>query len=172
MHYFISFRQMVGQKKWWFFHPDQTAYLKPSINVNGFSAHTRTFIGKPGGEAISPWVEKLVRYTTVLNPGDVLINPPWFWHAIINQGSVEDNELVIGSPSRYGKGVTLKAAFKSNTALTLNALWMLYYKYGLKVFDPNYKLDLQKDIADNRRNRGGEELQNVNPLDASIDNAD
>ena len=76
---------IVGSKKWWFIPPSQTPYLKPSINVNGFSAHTHTLVGK-NGESASPWMEKLERYTAVLNPGDVLINPPWFWHGILNLG--------------------------------------------------------------------------------------
>jgi hypothetical protein len=79
------FRMIVGSKKWWFIPPSQTPYLKPSINVNGFSAHTHTMVGK-NGEEVSTWMNKLERYTTVLHPGDVLINPPWFWHGILNQG--------------------------------------------------------------------------------------
>ena len=70
------FRQIVGRKKWWFIPPSQTPYLKPSMNVRGISAHTKTMVGKDGGE-VSPWMSKLERYTAVLNPGDVLINPPW-----------------------------------------------------------------------------------------------
>ena len=46
----------------------EPAYLKPSINVNGFSAHTHTLVGKEGGQQ-SPWMNKLERYTSVLHPG-------------------------------------------------------------------------------------------------------
>lgn len=70
------FRQIVGRKKWWFIPPSQTAFLKPSLNVRGISSHTRTLVGKEGGEP-SPWMTKLERYTAVLDPGDVLFNPPW-----------------------------------------------------------------------------------------------
>ncbi|CAE7553260.1 unnamed protein product, partial [Symbiodinium microadriaticum] len=52
------FRQVVGSKKWWFLPPSQTPFLKPSINVNGFSAHTHTLVGK-NGETESPWMKKL-----------------------------------------------------------------------------------------------------------------
>jgi hypothetical protein len=103
------FRQIVGQKKWWFIPPHQTAYLKPSINVNGFSSHTHTLVGKEK-DSPSPWFNKIERYTAVLNPGDVLINPPWFWHGIINLGNRENNDLIVGAPSRYSQGHSIRAA--------------------------------------------------------------
>jgi hypothetical protein len=81
-----SFRQIVGRKKWWFIPPSETPYIKPSFNVNGFSAHTHTLVGK-GNETESAWMKKLTRFTAVLEPGDVLINPPWFWHGILNLGT-------------------------------------------------------------------------------------
>ena len=71
------FRQITGRKKWWFIPPSQTPYLKPSLNVRGFSAHTQTLIGKEGNQP-STWLTKLERYVAVLDPGDVLINPPWW----------------------------------------------------------------------------------------------
>lgn len=157
------FRQIVGQKKWWFIPPHQTAYLKPSINVNGFSSHTHTLVGKEQ-EKESAWLNKIERYTAVLNPGDVLINPPWFWHGIINLGSREDNDLVVGSPSRYSAGHSIKAALRSNFMFTLNALVTVGRQYGLKAFNPDFKINLQGDIANNRRFREKKELVG-HPLD-------
>jgi hypothetical protein len=58
-----------------------------------------------------------------------LINPPWFWHGIINQGEAS-NELVIGVPTRYGGMTSSVAAFKSNPFLTLFALGVINIKYG------------------------------------------
>mmetsp|Transcript_21952 Transcript_21952/g.36764 ORF Transcript_21952/g.36764 Transcript_21952/m.36764 type:complete len:364 (-) Transcript_21952:384-1475(-) len=146
------FRQIVGQKKWWFIPPSQTPYLIPSINSQGFSAHTKTMVGKDGGVA-SPWLEKIERFTTVLNPGDVLINPPWFWHGILNIGELGSTDLVVGAPSRYGAGDATPAAFKSNAAFTINALITLGRTYGLAALSPAFKINLQKDIAKNRDSR-------------------
>lgn len=143
----IRFRQVTGRKKWWFIPPSETPYLVPSVNVNGFSAHSLTKVGKFGGEP-SPWMSKLIRYTIVLNPGDVLVNPPWFWHGILNLG--ESDEVIIGSPVRYSKGVARDAAFKNNALYHVNALWVLYQKYG------NKNMNLQTDIASNRKQRSTE----------------
>ena len=153
------FRQIVGQKKWWFIPPSQTPYLKPSINVNGFSAHTKTLVGK-GGATASPWLTKIERYTTVLNPGDVLINPPFFWHGILNLGEKEDNSLVIGAPSRYIKGYSTIAGFKSNTFLTFNAIFSVARRYGV-MKTLKGELNLQQDIANNRRQREKKDLKAV-----------
>jgi hypothetical protein len=122
----------------------------PSINVNGFSSHTKTLVGKQGA-IMSPWMSKLERYSTVLNPGDVLINPPWFWHGIINLGEKNDKSLVIGAPSRYGQGHSVKAGFRSNYVFNINAIIFLARKYGFKMLNGEFKL--QNEIANNRRDR-------------------
>lgn len=100
---------------------------------------------------MSPWMSKLERYTTVLNPGDVLINPPWFWHGIINLGDRKDKKLVIGAPSRYGQGHSVKAGFRSNFVFNINAIIFLARKYGFKMLNGEFKL--QNEIANNRRDR-------------------
>lgn len=148
----LRFRQIAGRKKWWFIPPSQTPYLKPSINYNGFSAHTLTLVGKQGATP-SPWLNKLVRYTSTLEPGDVLFNPPWFWHGILNLGSVEDNDLVIGVPTRYGKGSTVQAAIRSNPILTVNSFITIFRNHGTNIFKPGFNINLQGEIANNRRSR-------------------
>eukprot|EP01035_Chromulina_nebulosa_P024835 gene24835-32347_t len=163
------FRQIIGEKKWWFIPPSQTAYLKPSINVNGFSAHTHTLVGKEGGTP-SPWMTKLERYTSVLHPGDVLINPPWFWHGIVNLGDAQDKRLVVGCPSRYSAGSTGKPALLNNPLFTFNAMVTIIKKYGLRQ-SLSGKVNLQADIANNRRGRESKPLiprtteQSLNTLD-------
>lgn len=136
-------------------------YLKPSININGFSAHTRTTIGMGGKEA-TPNFKKLLRYTSVVNPGDVLINPPWFWHGIENMG--EPGSLIIGSPVRYGGSpIGKKAAFKNNLLYSANAYIAFYQKYGLDAFKPGFKFNMQTAIANNRRKRNNKELEEEKP---------
>ena len=110
------FRQIVGKKKWWLVPMRQAPYVFPSLNPNGFSAHTRTFIGK-GDEPPSPWLNKLERWEVILNPGDVMLNPPWIWHAILN---IEGGEggLSVGVPTRYAvKG--MGPSFRNNWLFSL-----------------------------------------------------
>jgi hypothetical protein len=144
------FRQMAGRKKWWFVNPSWTAYLYPSININGFSCHTKTLIGK-GGDEPSPWLSKLERYTAILNPGDALINPPWYWHAIHNlpdENESESDNLVIGVPTRYGGPECVKAALRSDPVLSLVAFGKIIKDYGSA---ENFrKRGLEEGIAENR----------------------
>jgi hypothetical protein len=152
------FRMISGRKKWWFIPPSETSLLWPAINVNGFSAHTKTKVGK-GEEEPSPWLSKLTRYTSIVGPGDMLINPPWFWHGIENLG--EPGELIIGSPTRYaGRGN--KAAMETNLLYTLNAYFTFWRRYGNMIFKEGWKPNLQDDIANNRRDREGKVLREVN----------
>ena len=162
LHIFYSFRQIVGQKQWFFIPTSQTAYLKPSINSQGFSAHTKTLVGK-GGVPASPWLQKIERYTAVLNPGDVLINPPWFWHGIINLG--ENNDLVIGTPSRYGAGEATAAGIKTNLLYTINAIVTLVRNFGPAALDPKFKMNMQQQISQNRGNRQKEEEAAAHPFE-------
>jgi hypothetical protein len=111
------------------------------MNPNGFSATTRTLIGK-NRQSPSPWLKKLTRYTIIMNPGDVLINPPWFWHGFLNlpvssdssntsNGNTCENEdkkdLVIGSAVRYSEKEVTEAALRVNSWWTLNTFVVLLW---------------------------------------------
>ena len=152
---------MTGQKKWWTIPPSQTPYLKPSINLAGFSAFTHTLVGKDGKQ-VSPWMSKIERYTAIVNPGDVLINPPWFWHGILNIGD-SPRTPVIGCPSRYARGKLMNAAFRSNWFLQTIGLSALIKKYGLGVMSTSSKFDMQKAITENRKVRNNEMSEMITP---------
>lgn len=124
---FNMFRMIAGRKKWFLIPQTQTPYLMASLNQNGFSSHTLTFVGK-GKSNPSPWFKKLERYTVTLEPGDLLINTAWYWHGIINEAD-GPNDLVIGCPTRYAIPYAWPA-FKSNWLLTSIALATIQYNYN------------------------------------------
>jgi hypothetical protein len=147
------FRQIVGSKKWWLVPPSETALVYPSINPNGFSAHTTTKIGK-GTDDPSPWLNKLNRWEVVLNPGDVLLNPAWIWHGILNvEGG--DNELSVGVPTRYAVD-KMKAAFANNWLFTIIAAASISYNYGLDKFTSS--ADNVQDGIEKARNARAAEI--------------
>lgn len=143
------FRQIAGRKKWWLIPTSQTPLVFPSLNPNGFSAHTRTYIGKRGGVQ-SPWFKKIERYSVTLVPGDVLLNPPWIWHGILNEAD-DDNELVIGVPTRYQVKYALPS-LRNNWLLSIIGLASITKDYGFERFlgDPG---SLQNGIERARTNR-------------------
>jgi len=97
----------------------------------------------------------LERYTIVVHPGDVLINPPWFWHGTRNLG---ESSFIVGCPSRYGSGTVMEAAFRTNFLLTVVGLSALVKKYGLTVLSPKSEFKLQNAIAANRNVRSQEQM--------------
>jgi hypothetical protein len=143
------FRQISGRKKWWLIPQSQTPYVYPSLNPNGFSAHTRTYIGKGGAEQ-SYWFKKLERYTVTLEPGDILLNPPWVWHGILNLADGPD-DLVIGIPTRYSIKYALPA-WRNNWLMTSIGLGSISKTYGFEKFlsDPS---NLQNGIEVARTSR-------------------
>lgn len=129
--------------------------------MGGFSSHSLTKVGIGGGEP-SPWLNKLERYTAVLQPGDVLLNPPFFWHGIDNRAA--EKELVIGVPTRYAFGHSATAAWNSNPFFWFMTHATVIYKYGsianyVKIVKEGGDL-LEDKIEANRLQRGREMTEN------------
>lgn len=118
------FRQVVGRKRWWFVPLTQSAFVIPSITANGFSMHAAIKMGALSGGITDPMWNKLLRYTAVLQPGDLLLNPPWIWHAIENL-----DPFTIGAPSRYADE-GMGAAFRSDPVISAMAVSRIISKYG------------------------------------------
>lgn len=157
------FRMITGSKRWWLMPVSQTPYVFGSINANGFSAHTKTRIGKAGQEP-APWFNKLERYAITLQPGDILLNTAWYWHGIVNMGDNPD-ELVIGVPTRYAVEYTIPA-FKSNFVLTTVALAAIQKQYnGMSSFLSS-PTNLQDGIEKARNTRASQIEKPAGGLDA------
>lgn len=161
------FRQIAGRKKWWLIPLTQTPYLLASINKNGFSAHTLTRVGKGKNEEPSPYFNKIQRYTVTLNPGDVLLNPPWFWHGIKNLDDGE-TELVVGTPTRYRTPYALPA-FKNNPILTSIALRAITKRFGSLDMFTSSPANLQNGIEFARNARAGEIAKSSEELKKQMD---
>jgi hypothetical protein len=91
---------VVGRKKWWFIPPTQTPYIKPFINAAGFSTFSHTLIWKDG-KMESPRLKKIESSPIVLQAGDVLINPPWFWHCTTNMSNPSGCPTKANIPNKY-----------------------------------------------------------------------
>jgi len=80
------FFQIAGKKKWTFVHPDYLWLMYPMLDRDfGFCA---SFLKKNYDEQYlnryAPLQQYCPKYEAVLEPGDILLNPPWLWHAINN----------------------------------------------------------------------------------------
>ena len=74
--------QAYGRKRWVLVSPRFTPFMYPALS-KGLNWQSRIDFRDPNYEE-SPLYRYVDRYETVLEPGDVLWNPPWVWHGVQN----------------------------------------------------------------------------------------
>lgn len=86
------FTQVCGKKEWKLYHYHDTAIIDPSPIRNVYrEAPIKTKVGafnpfEPDYSGPYKLYQYIDTYTATLEPGDVLWNPPYYWHAIKNHG--------------------------------------------------------------------------------------
>lgn len=77
------FVQVQGRKHWVLYHPDYRAVIDPLLERSAASYTTNLEVREPAvaPDCISRHID---RYEVVLEPGDVLFNPAYFWHDVVN----------------------------------------------------------------------------------------
>ena len=80
------FLNIYGQKKWTFVHPSYSIAMGTSLMNKGYFVGSFVKHRSPQGyiEAHTPLYNRVPKLSIVLEPGDLLLNPPWWWHAIDN----------------------------------------------------------------------------------------
>jgi hypothetical protein len=74
--------QVYGRKRWVLVAPRFTPFMYPGLS-KGLNWQSRVDFRDPNDEE-APLYRYVDRYETVLEPGDVLWNPPWVWHGVQN----------------------------------------------------------------------------------------
>jgi len=89
------FTMLHGRKRWTLVHPAHSYFMYPIVSKA--SAYVASIIhhaeGPPGADDLYRFCP---RYEVVLEPGDVLVNPPWWWHQVEN---LDDD--TVGCASRW-----------------------------------------------------------------------
>lgn len=100
--------QIVGEKKWTLFSPDDSALLYPQV---GNTAYIKSPVDVDEADHIRfPLFKHARSFEVVLKPGDVLYVPPHTWHFVENL----TDTIAVGY--RYS---SLRAALKSSVTLTM-----------------------------------------------------
>jgi hypothetical protein len=73
-----------GRKKWTFVDPALTWMIYPSISVSAVAFSSLVLFPDTADLSTYKLYKYCPRYSVELNPGDVLFNPPWWWHAVDN----------------------------------------------------------------------------------------
>ncbi|MEQ9403457.1 MAG: cupin-like domain-containing protein [Cyclobacteriaceae bacterium] len=83
------FLNVKGRKEWYFIHPSYTPIMEPSMTKYGvycISDLEESFEGDFYENLVKkyPHMKHVPVYKTVLEEGDMLFNPPWWWHRVCN----------------------------------------------------------------------------------------
>jgi len=78
------FHMLDGKKKWYFIDPVHSLFLYPVNRMGQVAATSHCSYPDRYNKAAYPMFEFCPYYSVTLEPGDVLLNPPWWWHAIDN----------------------------------------------------------------------------------------
>ena len=83
VNFFINIH---GQKEWQFVNPLHSAWMYGLVNTSAAYGFSPVDFRRSQQEHLNhcPLYAQLPVYKTILNPGDVLINPSWWWHAVNN----------------------------------------------------------------------------------------
>lgn len=139
---FNLFVMVYGQKRWTFVHPKHSPWLYP-ISQKNFQFVYAPISATFGYDAQQyPLIQHVPRYTTVLNPGDVLVNPPWWWHAVENLTPAS-----IGVATRWMTAWESVDGWKTNPIFSaLEKLSLHYWKFAVKY----YLLGIERRDTDGR----------------------
>lgn len=83
-HVYNWFYQIDGTKKWWFIDPYDSVLAYPLPAFGRAAAMMFVLFPYEGNLQDFPLFKYCPLYSAELNPGDVLYNPPMWWHAIKN----------------------------------------------------------------------------------------
>jgi hypothetical protein len=78
------FYMIDGKKKWWFIDPYDTFLAYPIILMGRAASVLLILWPTAYDKLVFPLFQYCPLYSAVVEPGDVLFNPPWWWHAIKN----------------------------------------------------------------------------------------
>ncbi|MEQ8755684.1 MAG: cupin-like domain-containing protein [Coleofasciculus sp. G1-WW12-02] len=95
------FCQLHGKKRWVFVAPWHSAWMYPNVGHNPSATSFISPVVTKKQEKDSsryPLYNFIPKYTVSLNPGDILFNPPWWWHEVTNLSET------IGMPLRVPSG--------------------------------------------------------------------
>jgi hypothetical protein len=136
------FFQIYGNKKWTFVHPDYLWLMYPMLN--SFFTFCGSFLKKDYDEAYlnkyAPLQQYCPKYEAVLEPGDILLNPPWVWHDVNN---LTDDTIAVATRWFPRRGLSSTNVFFDMMQLFSPTIWRLRFEALKKNPDEPFIMDEQ-----------------------------
>lgn len=104
------FFNVKGKKKWTFIDPEYSPYLSPVLSDNGIFVVSKLNYFKD-----KSILRNIPKYEYVLEEGDVLFNPSWWWHCVENLST-----YTIGVANRSNLGFSI--IDNNNQTFTINSI--------------------------------------------------
>ncbi|WP_181197768.1 cupin-like domain-containing protein [Enhygromyxa salina] len=82
--FFNFFAMIHGVKDWVFAHPSYSSWIYPILHHMGYGVSRVRHRNPEEIDSKYPLYRQIPRLTCRLEAGDMLINPPWWWHAVDN----------------------------------------------------------------------------------------
>lgn len=122
----LNFFYMVeGEKAWTLVHPEHTPFMYPILNP--YMASVASPIGGITYDAeVFPLYQRVPKYKAHLLPGDVLMNPPWWWHEVHNL-----SRSSIAVATRWFGDMQVRTSNVMFDALQSTRLWSLWHEITL-----------------------------------------
>lgn len=150
------FHMLDGRKRWYFADPSHSLFLYP-VNVMGRVAATShcSFPDQYNAEGY-PLFKYCPFYEVELDPGDVLMVPPWWWHAVQN---LTDQSVAVASRWHTG-GVVGQNLTWTEEDYDVNRFFSVILQLGFSspaqmqqlVADPSPQIDEHTTLRE-RKNR-------------------
>ncbi|HZX20132.1 MAG TPA: cupin-like domain-containing protein [archaeon] len=120
------FYMLDGKKKWYFVDPNYTFFAYPYFIFGIASGFTYCRYPNDYDKNVYPLFEYCPTYEVTLQKGDLLLNPPWWWHAVENV-----TEKSVGVASRwFGDGVFGKDLMMNEENYEINRIFSLTSQKG------------------------------------------
>lgn len=103
------FVQVYGHKRWWIYSGKESSLLEPIVD-HSFAMRSNVNAENPDGV-----FAKAVGWTVDLEPGDILYNPPFFWH------QARSLDINIGIGFRWFDARAMIQSSKTQLLLTLTS---------------------------------------------------
>ena len=98
------FRQLSGRKRWIMVAPEQSYLLCPFL-FRGY-ATVKTCVQDFEPDLKNEWFKRIPRMETILEPGDIVYNPPWYWHDAISVRSNTRQASVAGRMKLHAQSIS------------------------------------------------------------------
>lgn len=116
------FLQVYGRKRWTFVNPRHTPFMYPAVRKDFVFSVSGVDCQMPAEELVKagfPLYNMVPKYEVVLEPGDVLYSPQWWWHTVDNLGES------IGVAMRFRTATFASNPVFSMLTMLSPALWQL-----------------------------------------------